>query len=489
MSDFKTTRRDVLKILGAGATGLAAPAFALGDNKTNRVDVVVVGAGFAGLMAARNLKRRGRNVVVLEARNRVGGRTKAGQIAGQLVDTGGMWVGPSQTRLLEIVKEYSLHTLPQFVEGRDIALLAGKRTTGLREDLGLSHSDNAEMDRVVRELDRLSQEVPLEAPWTAPRATEWDDMTADEWFRANIKSHAVRGFLHYFTVGIFTCESWQLSFLFFLFYLRSGHNFEDLLGIENAAQMWTIKETMHGVAESIAQELGKSVLLEAPVTSISQDEGQVTVQSAKGNWTADYAIVAVPLPLSVRISYEPPMPAGRDILAQRTPMGSVIKWWIAYDIPFWRKAGFNGSTTTDVPPTGGFYDGTPPQGKPGLLVGFMEANSSLRYTGRPREERKKAIIEKVVQFFGPEGANSIDYEDQDWPAEVWSRGCYAASMEPGVLTTVGKYLREPHGRIHWAGTETSPIWMGYVEGAIRSGERAAEEVLAAYGKAAAASKS
>jgi monoamine oxidase len=370
--------------------------------------------------------------------------------------------------------------VPQFVEGRDIGLLAGRRTTGYREDLGLSAEDNAEVKRVVALLDQLSQQVPLNAPWNAARAAEWDDMTAGDWFRANTQNKTVLDFLKYFTVGIFTCEEWQLSFLFFLFYVRSGHNFEDLLGIDNAAQMWTIKETMHGVCAAIARELGESVVLEAPVSAIRQNASRVTVQSAKGEWRADYSIVGVPLPLSVRIAYEPPLPAGRDILAQRMPMGSVIKWWIAYETPFWRKEGFNGSTVTDVPPSAGFYDGTPPEGKPGLLVGFMEADSGIRYTGQPRDERKKAIVQRVIDFFGPQGGNPIDYEDQDWPAEVYSRGCYAASMEPGVLTTVGKYLREPHGRIHWAGTETSEIWMGYVDGALRSGDRAAAEVLARY---------
>ena|SRR5215469_2382283 len=159
-------------------------------------------------------------------------------------------------------------------------------------------------------------------------------------------------------------------------------------------------------------------------------------------------------------------------------MGSVIKCFAAYERPFWRAHGLNGTTWNDSPPTGGFFDVTPPEGTPGILGAFIEAHNALQWTGKSIEERKKVMIDRIVSLFGPEGANPIDYEDQDWPSDPWSRGCYGASMGPGIMTTVAKVIREPHGRIHWAGTETSTKWMGYVDGAIRSGERAAEEVLA-----------
>src|ERR1700757_1385443 len=206
----------------------------------------------------------------------------------------------------------------------------------------------------------------------------------------------------------------------------------------------------------------------------------MAVRSDKGSWRADYVIVAVPLPLSVRITYEPPLPAQRDILAQHMPMGSVIKYAVAYEKPFWRERGFNGITWSDLPPSVALCDVSPPEGGPGFLVGFFEAHNALKWTGRPMEERKKVVIERIVEFFGPEGAHPIDYEDQDWPAEVWSRGCYGASMGPGIMTTVGKVIRQPHGRIHWAGTETATRWMGYIDRAIRSGERAAPEVSALF---------
>lgn len=219
-------------------------------------------------------------------------------------------------------------------------------------------------------------------------------------------------------------------------------------------------------------------MLEAPARAISQDKAGVPVSSDKGNWQCDYAVVAVPLPLSVRIAYQPVLPPERDILAQHMAMGSVIKYWVAYEKPFWRE-GLSGMLQSDQLPSE-FISGdfTPSEGRPGLLAGFMEAHNAMAWTGRPTEERKKIVAERLVSFLGPAAANPIDYEDQDWPADPWSRGCYGASMAPGIMTTVGKVIRQPHGRIHWAGTETSTKWMGYIDGAIRSGERAAGEVLA-----------
>jgi monoamine oxidase len=483
ISQSGLNRRDALKLLGAGATALVAvdqlrAAEVPNPVPSTRTGVVVVGAGFAGLSAARTLIRQGKKVVVLEARDRVGGRVKAGKIAGRIVDVGGMWVGPTQTRLLDLIKEYGLHTVPQFESGTNIAELGGKRLTASGEAVGFDPETQAEYDRIIRDLTKLSDQIPLDAPWSMARAEEYDHMTADDWIISQTKNDAILGLLRAYVRGIFTADSYQISFLYFLFYLRSGDNYDTLYGFENAAQAWTVKETMHQVASRIAEELGNAVVLQAPVRAISQDSGGVLVTSDKGSWKCDYAIAAVPLPLSVRIAYEPVLPPERDILAQHMPMGSVIKYWVAYEKPFWRERGLNGLLQSDQPPSE-FISGdlTPTEGRPGLLAGFIEARNAMAWTGRPMEERKKLVVERLVSFLGPSAAHPIDYEDQDWPADPWSRGCYGASMTPGIMTTVGKSIRQPHGRIHWAGTETSTKWMGYIDGAIRSGERAAEEVL------------
>lgn len=485
------TRRDAIKIVGAGAAGaLAAPAQAAARKQSlEPVDVVVVGAGMAGLSAARMLARQKKKVVVLEARDRVGGRMKSGKLAGHTVDVGGMWVGPTQTRLLAMLDEYGIKKQKQFLDGKDIMEFNGKRTLFDREDMSLpSPEDRKEYDRVVAALNDLSAQVPLDAPWSMPNAEQLDDMTVEDWLRSQTQNPAVLDYLDLTTHTIVTAETYQMSFLYFLFYLRSGDNFDVLMRSKEGAQNFIIPGSMHQVAVKVAQELGPAVVLNSPATRILQDSSSVTVVTAGKSWRAAHAIVAVPMPLSTRIEYEPVLPAERDLLAQRMPMGSVIKWWLAYEKPFWREKGLNGFVLTDEAPSAGFYDASPPEGHPGFLVGFIEARHALRWTGHSREERRKLMVDYVVRFLGPEAANPIDYEDQDWPSDPWSRGCYGAFMFPGVLTTVGKSIREPFGRIHWAGTETSTIWTGYIDGAIRSGERAAQEVLSAQSQKAAAAK-
>ena len=478
------TRRDTLKLLGAGTLGALAPTLqspgapALAESK--RVDVVIVGAGFAGMMAARQLLRQGKTVAVLEARDRVGGRIKAGKIAGHAVDVGGMWVGPSHTRLLELIKEYGLHTTPQYIAGKNVEQVVGKRWLADGDGYGFDAPAQKELTRIFAEIDRLAGQVPLDAPWSAPQAEEFDRITVEDWLKSNIRIDSVGSLLRANIRSLYEAEPFQMSFLYFLFYIRSGDTIEVLFGVKDAAQAFRVVEGLHSVAGAVAREIEKAIVFEAPVRAISQTDAGVSVRSDKGEWLADCCVVAVPLPLSVRIAYDPPLSPERDALAQHMPMGSVIKWYVAYEKPFWRDRGWNGYANSALPPMNVSYDATPPEGKPGLLVGFIDSAFALRWTSHSVEDRKKLVVDRLVDLFGPEAGHPIDYEDQNWPAEVWSRGCYGASMGPGVMTTVGKAIREPHGRIHFAGTETSTKWMGYVEGAIRSGDRVAAEVLASY---------
>jgi monoamine oxidase len=483
-SDRRTpfSRRDMLRLLGVGAAGVLIPDVsqaAPDSERPHRVDAIVVGAGMAGLAAARTLRRSGKKVVVLEARDRVGGRVKAGKLAGHTIDLGGMWVGPTQTRLLELLREYNIATMRQYLTGKGIVEFAGKRVTPEGEDLGFDAQTQADYDQMLAKLNALVKQVPPDAPWSAPKAEELDDITVEQWLRDNIHNDTLLRMMNSEVRSTLTADPWQVSMLYFLFYCRSGDSFEELAKYDNGAQMYIVPGSMHQVSTAMGKELADSLVLEAPVASISQESGGVTVVSEKGTWQGAHVIVALPLPLSSRIRYQPPLPPGREALTEQMPMGSVIKYWLAYETPFWREHSMNGLVFTDTPPSTFVSEATPPEGKPGFLVGFIDGRRALQWSGRPMEERKKLAVDLIVRYFGPEGAKPIDYIDQDWPADPWSRGCYGPSMGPGVLTTLGPDLRTKFGRVHWAGTETSPIWTGYIEGAIRSGERAAAEIMAA----------
>ena len=480
------TRRDTLKILGTGAAAALLPVRASGRTQggpegTRSVDVVVVGAGLAGLAAGRALRAAGRKVAILDARDRVGGRVKAGKIASQTVDLGGQWVGPKQTRLLALLREYGIATTPQYVAGKSIVELNGRRLTGQGENVSLGREGDAALAALMARVGTLVAQVPLDDPWNAPKAREWDGITMREWIHAQTRNRDARAMMRLMVEGLYTVDPDQVSLLFFLSYIRSAGTLEELWGTEGGAQAFHVPGSMHQLAGRMGAQLLDALVLEAPANAIAQDATGVTVRSPAGQFRAARAIVTVPLPLTTRIVYEPALPPQRDALAQRSPMGTVIKYWVAYREPFWRKRGWNGEVTSDQPPTDGFYDASPPDASVGLLVGFIEAGPALALSGRPMEERRRLIVARVADLYGKEGADAIDYVDNDWPAEPWTRGCYGANMGMGVLTTLGPALREPFGRIHWAGTETSPVWSGYIEGAIRSGERAAAEVAPLLG--------
>jgi monoamine oxidase len=481
------SRRDALKLLGAGAaaTMLPAPVGARrrpgGGEGTRTVDVAIVGAGFAGLCAARALRARGRRVIVVDARDRIGGRCKAGRIAGQTVDLGAQWVGAGHDRLKALLGEYGIVKADQFLTGKSLVELNGRRFWGEGDDVSLGKPTDSAMARAYATIDALARQIPLEQPWTAPKAAEWDAITMEEWIRSHTRDRGARAMLRLIVEGLYTAEPDQVSLLFFLAYVRSGESLEALWNTRNAAQAYVVPGSLHQLAGRMGAELHDVLVLDAPVAAIAQDDGGVTVASAAGAWRAARAIVTVPLPLTTRIAYDPALPPGRDALAQRSPMGSVIKFFVAYRTPFWRRRGWTGEVTSDRPPTSGFYDASPPDESVGLLVGFIEAGAALALSGRPMEERRRLVVARVAALFGPEGADAIDYVDADWPAETWSRGCYGAFMGPGTLTTLGPSLRAPFQRVHWAGTESSPVWSGYVEGAILSGERAASEVDARLG--------
>jgi monoamine oxidase len=468
-------------------------------------DVAIVGAGLAGLVAARRLVASGRQVVVVEARERVGGRLLNEEIGGgKVVEVGGQWIGPTQERLAALAAELGVGTFPTHDVGRHLIEMAGKLTSysgaltdarvGLVRELSraISPLALADLEQARARLDRMAREVPLEEPWMAPRAADWDSQTFATWVGRNTRTEGARRLFELATEAVWAAEPGDVSLLHVLFYTHSGGGFNTLVGTGGGAQQDRFHGGSQRIALLMAAELGAERLrLGAPVQAIEHSEDGVTVHAADFCHPEGYkshrqlvvkarrAIVAIPPTLAGRIAYEPPLPARRDQLTQRMPQGTVIKTMAIYERPFWREEGLSGQATSDAGPARVVFDNLPPDGSPGVLLGFLEGRLARQWGARDASERHQAILAGHARLFGERAARPERFIERVWAEEEWTRGCYGCLMTTGGWTEYGRALRAPIGPLHWAGAETATVWNGYMDGAVQSGERAASEVLGA----------
>ncbi|MGH9048650.1 MAG: flavin monoamine oxidase family protein [Acidimicrobiia bacterium] len=444
------------------------------------VDVVVVGAGLAGLTAARRLVEAGQEAVVLEARERVGGRLLNHTLAdGTVVEVGGQWIGPTQLRMAKLAADLGLETFPTYNTG-DHMLRFGTASARYRGTIPrISPLVLADMARAQSRFDRLARRVPLEAPWAADAASEWDAQTFATWIRRNLRTPKARALFELYSEAVFAAEPADFSLLHALFYTHSGGGVDILTGTRGGAQQDRFVGGSQLAARGLADRLGDRVRLGAPVRRIEHREDGVTVLADGVLATARHVVVAVPPALSARVLYEPALPAFRDQLTQRVPAGSVIKCNVVYDSPFWRDEGLTGQASGDRGPVKITFDNSPPSGTPGVLLGFLEGAHARVLNRMSANDRRDAVLESFADFFGPQARKPVEYVELDWSEEEWTRGCYGAHFPTGVWTQYGPALRAPIGPIHWAGAETATVWNGYMDGAVQSGERAAAEILAA----------
>lgn len=453
------------------------------------VGTIIVGAGFAGLAAATTLlSRNDGDFVVLEARDRVGGRVKRGMLGEMPVDLGGMWMAPSQTQLKSLAERYGVSTYPTHLDGDALFRIGGRERRGPRERLDslLGLFGGLAYLQAGRVLNRLMASIDTTNPWRHPDAAWLDSITVEQWISTRVYHPRLRSAFRTVCTAVFCAEASQISLLFFLFYLKSGESLDVLISSDQGgAQNLMFHGGAHQIGHAMAAEIGDRLHLNRTVQSVTWSDDRVRIESDGVSWTARKAIIAIPPTLLRGLRFTPDLPKLKLAMHNRLFMGSAIKFWLLYHRPFWRESGLNGMIVRDDVPTTPIMDVTPPGQDKGVLVGFFDGNSALSHADLPVAARRRIVLDNLAEHLGPQARRPLSYVDHDWTGEDWSGGCYGAFAPPGVLASLGSWLREPIGPLHWAGTETATRWTGYMEGAIRSGQRAAEEVMDAEQHAAA----
>ncbi len=448
------------------------------------VDVVVLGAGFAGLAAARTLHDAGLVVRVLEARDRVGGRvftTTIPEVPGLAIDLGGQWAGPTQNRLLHYLERYGLETFRTHTAGENLLFVAGekKRYRGTIPRLALPALLNIGWAQL--RLERMSKKVPLDAPWEATSARQWDSESFGAWLDRNLPVRAARRLFEVGLETVFAEKSSEMSLLHALFYIHSGGDLDRLLDAEDGAQDTRVVGGMQRLADAMAE--GLDVSLSTPARRVLRDASGVTVECDGGAQRARRAIITLPPALLAELTFEPALPAARAALSKKTPMGAAMKCMAVYEEPFWRREGLSGMCVSDEGPVHVTFDNSPKAGSPGVLLGFVEADAARELARQDEPRRRATVLACLTRYFGARADKPLAYVDKAWEKDEWARGCYGAYCPPGVWTEYGRALREEVNLLHWAGTETATHWSGYIDGALSSGERAAAEALSRLGRA------
>lgn len=444
-------------------------------------DCIIIGAGYAGLSAAKHLKDAGKNILLLEARDRVGGRVLTQTYDdGTYLDMGGSCLGRDQPRMFKLAEEFGVETFNLNTTGQVVQLYRGRRKLyqGLIPPLAIW--ELLDLHFLIQRLESLAATVNLEEPWNTTNAAKFDNMTFGEWLNRNCWTKASREYITLAAEIIWGAGTSEFSALHAFFRAKSGVSFTTLCTNESGAQSHLIRGGAQTIANKIRVHLGDIVHLGEPVEKVDQSSptgGTLSVVTTKTTYKSRHVIVAIP-PLQVlRVSFNPPLPHQRRILLEHSPVGSTWKYLVCYKKPFWRDQGLSGEAASPDELIRATFDISPKASGYGVLMVFVVSHNARTLSLRSEEERKNAILKTLTTLFGKEAAKPFRFVEHTMADESYIGGCPVSNPAPGMLSTLGPWLRKPFGRIHWAGTETSSVWNGYMEGAVNSGQCAAREVL------------
>ncbi|WP_136520485.1 flavin monoamine oxidase family protein [Cellulomonas telluris] len=448
------------------------------------VDVVVVGAGLSGLAAARTLQRHGLTVRVLEALDRVGGRVLSATVAGGHADLGGTFVGPDHERVTALADEVGVHRRPTHEAGDNLLHRRGRvrRYRGTIPPVGTVAL--LDLARTRSAFARASRGIPLGRPGDAPGAEALDARTLGGWLAALRTTRATRDLMAVVTRTSWGCEPAEISLLHVLHYAAQAGGLDRMLDTAGGAQEQHFVEGAQEVAVRVAAALGAgAVELGAPVLRVDHGDDGVAVRTDAGVSRARRAVVAVPPAMRRRIRFVPALPAAHRRLAQRWSPGLLSKAYAVYDAPFWRDAGLSGMTVSDEGPVVVTFDVSPPDASRGVLLGFVGGDHARTWDVLDAAERRRRVLSSLARLLGGRALDPLGYVDQRWGEEDWIGGGPTAAPGPGAVAWSGAGLAEPVGPLHWAGTETAHRLMGFMDGAVSAGERAAHEVVRALAAA------
>lgn len=441
---------------------------------STNADVVVVGAGFAGLSAARDLVRLGHDVVVLEGRDRVGGRSSTTTIAGTPVDLGGTFVGPTQDAVIALAKELGCETVRTYSRGKNLIRWHGKVKSYRSTIPKLSIIELLDVSRIQWRFERVCRRVPVNEPWTSSIAEILDSKTLDEWLRYVHAGASTRNLMAIMARVTWGCEPEEVSMLHAVRYIKAAGGLGRMLDVEGGAQQDRFPGGTQQIALRMAEELGERVALNTIVRRIERrSDGTLIVGSDRGDITTKAVIVAIPPAHRADIEFDPALPPEYEKLTEHWPQGNLSKAYAAYESPFWRTNGCSGEALSDEGPVFITFDVSPSDEGPGILLGFTDART---FDALTPEQRREQALEGFVALFGKAAGSPIDYVDHCWGTEEFAPGGPTAAVPPGSWTTYGPWLRKAVDGIFWAGTETADEWTGFLDGAVRSGKRAADEV-------------
>lgn len=445
-------------------------------------DVVIVGAGVTGLTAARELRAAGLTVAVLEARDRVGGRTWTDSIDGALLEIGGQWISPDQVALKAILAELGLETFSRYRDGKSVYVSPdGERAEYTGDMFPVAEGTAREIQRLIDLLDELAEDIGAVEPWAHPRARELDTVSLHHWMRQQSPDEEACATIgHFLAGGMLTKPAHAFSVLQAVLMAASAGSFSNLVD-EDLLLDERVAGGMQRLSETIAAHLGDEVVLGSPVRSLhwnqDADSSSVTAVSDRVTVRAKYAIMAVPPNLYSRVSFDPPLPRRQHQMHQHQSLGLVIKVHAVYPLPFWRDAGLSGTCFSPGLMVQEIYDNTNHQDPRGTLVGFVPDEKADAMFALSPEERRRAILADFATSLGPQALDPEVYYESDWGSEEWTRGAYACSYDLGGLHRYGADQLTPIGPIYWASSDLAAEGYQHVDGAVRIGRATAARIL------------